>query len=180
MLLVHALRNPVLPLVSLAAVQLGMMLSGSIVIESVFAINGLGRLAWESLLRSDLPVVQAIILILSLIYVTLTTAADPVSYTHLDVYKRQGQDEAAAVALDELAAQRLLQPLQGRAHRGLAHEQTVSRPRDAALLDDDEKGVQQVPVEMVQLRLRSAQACISLPFVVPAPYANPLPWQAYA
>jgi peptide/nickel transport system permease protein len=75
-LLVHALRNAVLPLVSLAAVQFGMMLSGSIVIESVFAINGLGRLAWESLLRSDLPVVQAIILILSLIYVTLTTAAD--------------------------------------------------------------------------------------------------------
>lgn len=75
-LLIHALRNAILPLVSLAAVQFGMMLSGSIVIESVFAINGMGRLAWESLLRSDLPVVQAIILILSLIYVTLTTAAD--------------------------------------------------------------------------------------------------------
>lgn len=78
-LLVHALRNAVLPLVSLAAVQFGVMLSGSIVIESVFAINGLGRLAWESLLRSDLPVVQAIILILSLIYVTLTTVADLVN-----------------------------------------------------------------------------------------------------
>lgn len=75
-LLIHALRNAILPLVSLAAVQFGMMLSGSIVIESVFAINGLGRLAWESLLRSDLPVVQAIILILSVIYVTLTTMAD--------------------------------------------------------------------------------------------------------
>lgn len=72
----HALRNAVLPLVSLAAVQLGLLLSGSIVIESVFALNGLGRLAWESLLRSDLPVVQAIILILSLLYVALTTLAD--------------------------------------------------------------------------------------------------------
>lgn len=72
----HALRNAVLPLVSLSAVQLGLLLSGSIVIESVFALNGLGRLAWESLLRSDLPVVQAIILILSLIYVALTTMAD--------------------------------------------------------------------------------------------------------
>ncbi|WP_138934733.1 ABC transporter permease [Roseovarius arcticus] len=72
----HALRNAVLPLVSLAAVQLGLLLSGSIVIESVFALNGLGRLAWESLLRSDLPVVQAIILILSLLYVLLTTLAD--------------------------------------------------------------------------------------------------------
>lgn len=75
----HALRNAVLPLVSLAAVQLGLLLSGSIVIESVFALNGMGRLAWESLLRSDLPVVQAIILILSLIYVFLTTASDIVN-----------------------------------------------------------------------------------------------------
>ncbi|WP_289150007.1 ABC transporter permease [uncultured Salipiger sp.] len=75
-ILVHALRNAVLPLISLSAVQLGILLSGSIVIESVFAVNGLGRLAWESLLRSDLPVVQAIILILSLFYVVLTTAAD--------------------------------------------------------------------------------------------------------
>ena len=72
----HALRNAVLPLVSLAAVQLGQLLSGSVVIESVFALNGLGRLAWESLLRSDLPVMQAIILILSLLYVVLTTLAD--------------------------------------------------------------------------------------------------------
>ncbi|UTW12027.1 ABC transporter permease [Marinobacterium rhizophilum] len=72
----HGLRNAILPLVSVAAVQLGILLSGSIVIESVFALNGLGRLAWESLLRSDLPVVQGIILILSLVYVLLTTLAD--------------------------------------------------------------------------------------------------------
>ncbi|MFT3689593.1 ABC transporter permease [Paenirhodobacter sp.] len=75
----HALRNAILPLVSLAAVQLGVLLSGSIVIESVFALNGLGRLAWELLLRADLPVVQAIILILSLVYVVLTTAGDLVN-----------------------------------------------------------------------------------------------------
>lgn len=75
----HALRNAILPLVSLAAVQLGLLLSGSIVIESVFALNGLGRLAWESLLRSDLPVVQAIILILSLFYVVLTTLSDVIN-----------------------------------------------------------------------------------------------------
>lgn len=75
----HALRNAILPLVSLAALQLGVLLSGSIVIESVFALNGLGRLAWESLLRADLPVVQAVILILSLVYVVLTTAGDLVN-----------------------------------------------------------------------------------------------------
>lgn len=75
----HALRNAILPLVSLAALQLGVLLSGSIVIESVFALNGLGRLAWESLLRADLPVMQAVILILSLVYVVLTTAGDLVN-----------------------------------------------------------------------------------------------------
>ncbi|MBJ3776997.1 ABC transporter permease [Acuticoccus mangrovi] len=75
----HALRNAVLPLISLSAVQLGVLLSGSIVIESVFAVNGMGRLAWESLLRSDLPVVQAIILILALIYVALTTLSDVIN-----------------------------------------------------------------------------------------------------
>ena len=75
-LFVHALPNAALPVVSLAAVQFGVLLSGSIVIESVFALNGVGRLAWESILRSDLPVVQAIILVFSLTYVLLTLAAD--------------------------------------------------------------------------------------------------------
>jgi len=72
----HALRNAVLPVVSLAAVQLGFMLGGSIVIETVFALHGVGYLAWESILRSDFPTVQAIVLILSLFYIVLTFLAD--------------------------------------------------------------------------------------------------------
>jgi peptide/nickel transport system permease protein len=65
--------------VSLAAVQFGFMLGGSIVIESVFAIQGMGFLAWQSITRSDFPTVQAIILILALIYVALTLIADLVN-----------------------------------------------------------------------------------------------------
>ena len=61
----HALRNAIIPVVSLAAVQFGFMLGGSIVIETIFAINGLGQLAWESILRADLPMMQAIVLVLS-------------------------------------------------------------------------------------------------------------------
>jgi len=72
----HALRNAVIPVVSLAAVQFGFMLGGSIVIENVFALHGIGYLAWESIGRSDLPVVQAIVLMLSLIYVFLTFLSD--------------------------------------------------------------------------------------------------------
>jgi peptide/nickel transport system permease protein len=72
----YALRNAVIPVVSVSAAQFGMMLAGSVVVESVFAINGAGRLAWESILRSDLPTVQALVLCFSLIYVVLTFVAD--------------------------------------------------------------------------------------------------------
>lgn len=72
----HALRNAVIPVVSVSAVQFGFMLGGSIVIETIFAINGLGFLAWESILRADLPMMQAIVLVLSLFYIVLTFVAD--------------------------------------------------------------------------------------------------------
>lgn len=72
----HALRNALVPVVSLAAVQFGFMLGGSVVIEAVFALPGLGFLAWESITRSDIPVVQAIVLMVSLVYVLLTLLAD--------------------------------------------------------------------------------------------------------
>jgi peptide/nickel transport system permease protein len=72
----HALRNAIIPVVSLAAVQFGFMLGGSIVIETIFAINGLGQLAWESILRADLPMMQAIVLVLSCFYIVLTFLAD--------------------------------------------------------------------------------------------------------
>jgi peptide/nickel transport system permease protein len=72
----HALRNAVIPVVALAAVQLGVVLGGSVVIETVFALHGLGFLAWESINQNDLPVVQAVILLLSVIYIVLTFLAD--------------------------------------------------------------------------------------------------------
>ena len=72
----HALRNAIIPVVALAAVQLGFMLGGSIVLESVFAIHGIGLLARQSIERSDLPVIQAIVLLLSIIYVFLTFLSD--------------------------------------------------------------------------------------------------------
>lgn len=72
----YALRNALIPVVSLSAAQFGYMLAGSVVVESIFAINGAGRLAWESILRSDLPTVQALVLCFSLIYIVLTFMAD--------------------------------------------------------------------------------------------------------
>ena len=72
----HALRNAIIPVVSLAAVQFGFMLGGSIVIETIFAINGLGFLAWQSIQRSDFAMMQAIVLVLAIFYVVLTFLAD--------------------------------------------------------------------------------------------------------
>ena len=72
----HALRNAVIPVVAVAAVQFGFMLGGSIVIESVFSLHGVGYLGWEAISRADFPVVQAIVLILACIYVVLTLLAD--------------------------------------------------------------------------------------------------------
>ncbi|RWY37380.1 ABC transporter permease [Falsigemmobacter intermedius] len=72
----HALRNAVIPVVSLAAVQMGFMLGGSVVTESVFALNGAGYLAWQSISRNDLPTMQALILIFSLFYIFFTFLAD--------------------------------------------------------------------------------------------------------
>jgi len=72
----HALRNAIIPVVSLSAVQLGFMLGGSIVIESIFSLNGLGSLAWQSIQRSDFEVMQAIVLTIASFYILLTYLAD--------------------------------------------------------------------------------------------------------
>ncbi len=72
----HALRNAIIPVVSLAAVQLGFMLGGSIVIETIFSLNGVGRLAWQSIQRSDFEMMQAIVLVVACLYIVLTYLAD--------------------------------------------------------------------------------------------------------
>jgi peptide/nickel transport system permease protein len=72
----HALRNAAMPVVAISAVQLGFMLSGSIVIETVFALHGVGYLGWESISKNDFPVVQAVVLFLAVIYIALTLVAD--------------------------------------------------------------------------------------------------------
>lgn len=89
----YALRNALIPVVSVSAAQFGYMLAGSVVVESVFAINGAGRLAWESILRSDLPTVQALILCFSTLYVILTLAAD-IAKAWLDPRIRLGEGGA--------------------------------------------------------------------------------------
>jgi peptide/nickel transport system permease protein len=75
----HALRNAILPVVSIAMVQFGFLLGGSIVVESVFALNGIGLLAWSAILRSDFPVVQGIVVIVAFVFLLLTFCADVIN-----------------------------------------------------------------------------------------------------
>jgi peptide/nickel transport system permease protein len=72
----HALRNALVPVVALAAVQLGFLLGGSIVIETIFALDGLGYLAYQSITHKDFPVTQAVLMLLAIAYVLLTLIGD--------------------------------------------------------------------------------------------------------
>jgi len=72
----HALRNAILPVVALTAVTLGSLLGGSVVVESVFALNGIGYLAFQSIVRADFPVVQSIVVFISFAYIVLTLLSD--------------------------------------------------------------------------------------------------------
>jgi ABC-type dipeptide/oligopeptide/nickel transport system permease component len=72
----HALRNAAMPIVAVSAVQLGFILGGSVVVEVVFNIRGLGYLAWESIQKGDFPVIQAVVLLFALLFVLLTMLSD--------------------------------------------------------------------------------------------------------
>jgi peptide/nickel transport system permease protein len=72
----HALRNAILPVVSLSAVSLGFLLGGSVIVEAVFALNGIGYLAFQSIVRTDFPVVQSILIVVSFSYIFLTLLSD--------------------------------------------------------------------------------------------------------
>lgn len=75
----HALRNTLVPVVAVASVQFGFLLGGSVVVENIFAIHGIGYLTWEAINQNDYPVVQAALLAVSSAYVVLTLLADIVN-----------------------------------------------------------------------------------------------------
>jgi peptide/nickel transport system permease protein len=72
----HALRNALLPIVSVITIQIGYKLGGSVITESVFALNGLGRLAYESILGADIPTVQMLVFFFALVFIILSILGD--------------------------------------------------------------------------------------------------------
>jgi len=79
----HALRNALLPMVTLVGLQAGTMLGGSVVVESVFALPGLGRLAYESVVQRDLNTLLGIVFVSALLVITVNFVVDLV-YGRLD------------------------------------------------------------------------------------------------
>jgi len=79
----HALKNALLPVITLLGLQLGLLLAGSIITEIVFSWPGIGQLTIESIKRRDYPVLQACVLLISLSYVVVNTLTD-LLYAWLD------------------------------------------------------------------------------------------------
>lgn len=72
----HALRNAILPLVTVAGVQVGHLLAGAVLVETVFGWPGMGRLAYESILRRDAPLMLGILFCSALLVILANLATD--------------------------------------------------------------------------------------------------------
>ena len=79
----HALRAALLPIVTVLGLQLGSLLAGTVITETVFSWDGIGRLLVESIEKRDYPVTQACVLAVALVYVLVNLATDIV-YTKID------------------------------------------------------------------------------------------------
>ena len=85
----HALRNAVIPVVTVAGLQFGTLLSGALVVETVFDWPGLGRLAFDSVLARDAPVLLALLMLSSVLVIAANLATDVV-YRLIDPRIRVG------------------------------------------------------------------------------------------
>jgi peptide/nickel transport system permease protein len=82
-LLGHALKNAALPFVTMLGLQVGFLLSGAVVAETIFAYPGMGRLAVEAISTKDVPVIQSFVIVAAVIVITASIVVDLV-YTRLD------------------------------------------------------------------------------------------------
>ncbi len=85
----HGLRNALLPVITLVGLQLGALLSGAVITETVFSWPGIGSLVVEAIHRRDYPVVQATVLCISVSYVALNVLTD-LAYARIDPRVRLG------------------------------------------------------------------------------------------
>jgi len=83
----HALKNSMIPIASLVGIQMGFLLGGSVLIEQVFALPGLGRLVLDAIRQRDYPLMQGAILFIALGYTLINLAVD-LFYSWMDPHIR--------------------------------------------------------------------------------------------
>jgi ABC-type dipeptide/oligopeptide/nickel transport system permease component len=79
----HALKNAMIPVVTILGIQFGRLLGGAVVTEAVFAYSGIGRLSVLSILNRDYPVVQGALMLVVCLFLLVNLAVD-LTYGHLD------------------------------------------------------------------------------------------------
>jgi len=75
-LLIHALRNAMIPLITVIGSYFGAILGGSVIVEVIFAIPGIGRFAMDGIFRRDYPVIQGYVVFTGLVYVAFNVLVD--------------------------------------------------------------------------------------------------------
>ena len=90
MLLRHAMRNAALPVISFLGLQVVFVLSNAVVVESIFAYPGMGRLAVEAIATRDVPVIQSFVTLAALVVVVVNIVVD-LTYSRLDPRIRLGR-----------------------------------------------------------------------------------------
>jgi peptide/nickel transport system permease protein len=79
----HAFRNALIPIVTVAGLQIGILLGGTVVVEEVFTLPGVGRLVLWSIYQRDYPLTQSTILFIAMLFMTINLAVD-LLYSYLD------------------------------------------------------------------------------------------------
>jgi peptide/nickel transport system permease protein len=79
----HALRNALIPVVTVTGLSMGHLLGGAVIVEQVFALPGLGRLAVDNIFNRDFPVVQGVVLLLAVVFLAVNFIVD-LLYAALD------------------------------------------------------------------------------------------------
>ena len=79
----HALRNAIIPVVTIVGLQFGNLLAGAVVVETVFSRQGIGRLLVTAILGRDFPLVQGVVLFVACVYVGVNLLVD-ISYALID------------------------------------------------------------------------------------------------
>ena len=73
----HALRNSLIPVITVIGLQFGALLGGALLTESVFSWPGIGKFTVDSIMKSDFPIVQGIVLLVAVVFVTVNLGRRP-------------------------------------------------------------------------------------------------------